>query len=221
GARTATRAAAQRLEWSDAKVWRIETGEPSVRGLDVEAMCKVYGAPPQAVGPLTALAKETKARGWWTGYSDAIGEGFEVYIGVEEAASRLCAYEDQLIPGLLQTEAYARALLRAARPELSDSDIERRVRLRMARQPLLTREESPLRLDVLIGEAALWRPLGERSVTAGQLDHLRLMCELPNVRIQVVPSDAEYHRGLESGPFVILEFPEPDQAGAPEPPVVY
>lgn len=221
-ARMTTRAAAQQLEWSEAKIWRIETGQTSLRGLDVEAMCKVYGAPPEAVAPLTALAKETKARGWWTGYSDVIGEGFDVYIGLEEAAARLYAYEDQLIPGLLQTEAYARALLRAARPELSDSDIERRVRLRMARQPLLTRDEAPLRLDVLIGEAALWRPLGDRSVTAGQLDHLRLMCELPNVRIQVVPSDAEYHRGIESGPFVLLEFPALDSgAGAPEPPVVY
>ncbi|WP_280468464.1 helix-turn-helix domain-containing protein [Nocardia cyriacigeorgica] len=219
-ARMTTRAAAQHLEWSEAKIWRIETGQTSLRGLDVEAMCKVYGAPPEAVAPLTALAKETKSRGWWTGYSDVIGEGFEVYLGLEEAASRLFTYEDQLIPGLLQTESYARALLRAARPELSESDVERRVRLRLARQSLLTRDESPLRLDVLIGEAALWRASGERSVLAGQLDHLRLMSELPHVRIQMVPADAGYHRGIESGPFVLLEFPAP-AVGTPEPPVVY
>lgn len=90
-ARMTTRAAAQQLEWSEAKIWRIETGQTSLRGLDVEAMCKVYGAPPEAVAPLTALAKETKARGWWTGYSDVIGEGFDVYIGLRRrrAAVRL------------------------------------------------------------------------------------------------------------------------------------
>ncbi|MET8876434.1 helix-turn-helix transcriptional regulator [Nocardia sp. NPDC004604] len=219
-ARMTTRMAAQQLEWSEAKIWRIETGQTSLRSLDVEAMCKIYGAPTDLVEPLTALARETKARGWWTGYSDVIAEGFEVYIGLEEAARALSTYESELVPGLLQTEAYTRALLRSARPEASETDIDRRVQLRMARQALVTRKDAPLQLDVVISEALLWRRIGGDAVTAEQLSHLRRMCDLPNVRIQLVPSDSGYHDGMDSGRFVLLEFAEA-QGELHEPPVVY
>jgi hypothetical protein len=219
-ARMTTRMAAQQLEWSEAKIWRIETGQTSLRSLDVEAMCKIYGAPTDLVEPLTALARETKARGWWTGYSDVIAEGFEVYIGLEEAARALSTYENELVPGLLQTEAYTRALLRSARPDAPDAEIDRRVQLRMARQALVTRKDAPLQLDVVISEALLWRRIGGDAVTAAQLEHLRRMCDRPNVRIQLVPSDSGYHDGMDSGRFVLLEFAEA-QGELHEPPVVY
>ncbi|WP_435592169.1 helix-turn-helix domain-containing protein [Nocardia sp. bgisy118] len=220
-ARMTTRMAAQQLEWSEAKIWRIETGQTSLRSLDVEAMCKIYGAPGDLVGPLTALAKETKARGWWTAYSDVLGEGFEIYIGLEEAARQLSTYENELVPGLLQTEAYARALLSAARLDASPTEIERRVQLRLARQALVTRGESPVQLDVVISEAVLWRRVGGADVTADQLEHLRRMSELPNVRIKTVPPESGYHAGMESGRFVMLEFPEGRMGEEPEPPVIY
>ncbi|WP_107653623.1 helix-turn-helix domain-containing protein [Nocardia suismassiliense] len=220
-ARMTTRTAAQQLEWSEAKIWRIETGQTSLRSLDVEAMCKVYGAPSDLIGPLTALARETKARGWWTAYGDVIAEGFEVYIGLEEAASRLSTYENELVPGLLQTEAYTRAMLAAARPDMSASEIDRRVQLRMARQALVTRVDAPLQLDAVISESVLWRRIGGAEVAAGQLAHLRQMCDLPNVRIRVVPPDSGYHEGMDSGRFVMLEFPELRVGEQPEPPVVY
>ncbi|MEU7221243.1 helix-turn-helix domain-containing protein [Nocardia iowensis] len=220
-ARMTTRTAAQQLEWSEAKIWRIETGQTSLRSLDVEAMCKVYGAPSDLVGPLTALARETKARGWWTAYGDVIAEGFEVYIGLEEAASRLSTYENELVPGLLQTEAYTRALLAAARPEMPTNELDRRVQLRMARQALITRADAPLQLDVVIGEGVLWRRIGSAEVLAGQLAHLRHMADLPNVRIRLIPQDSGYHDGMDSGRFVMLEFPELRAGELPEPPVVY
>lgn len=220
-ARMTTRTAAQQLEWSEAKIWRIETGQTSLRSLDVEAMCKVYGAPSDVIGPLAALARETKARGWWTAYGDVIPEGFEVYIGLEEAAARLSTYESEVVPGLLQTEAYTRALLSAARPDMPANEIDRRVQLRMARQAMVTRADAPLHLDVVIGESVLWRRIGGDAVTAAQLEHLRRMCDLPNVRIQVVPTDSGYHDGMDSGRFVLLEFPELRAGQAPEPPVVY
>lgn len=216
-----TRVAAQRLEWSEAKIWRIETGQTSLRGLDVEAMCKIYGAPSELLEPLTALARDTKARGWWTAYGDVIPEGFEVYIGLEEAAARLSTYENELVPGLLQTEGYTRSVLSAAHPELSADAVDRRVRLRQARQALVTRADAPLRLDVLINEAVLWRRIGSPVVTAEQLDHLRRMCDLPNVRIRVVPVDSGYHEGMSTGRFVLLEFPEVGSGELREPPVVY
>ncbi|MGV9611832.1 helix-turn-helix domain-containing protein [Nocardia xishanensis] len=220
-ARMTTRMAAQQLEWSEAKIWRIETGQTSLRSLDVEAMCKIYGAPGDLVGPLTALAKETKARGWWTAYSDVLGEGFEIYIGLEEAARQLSTYENELVPGLLQTEAYARAILSAARPDASLAEIDRRVQLRLARQALITRGESPVQLDVVISEAVLWRRVGGAEVAAAQLEHLRRMSDLPNVRLQTVPPESGYHAGMESGRFVMLEFPEGRMGEEPEPPVVY
>ncbi|WP_228538861.1 helix-turn-helix transcriptional regulator [Nocardia sp. XZ_19_385] len=220
-ARMTTRTAAQQLEWSEAKIWRIETGQTSLRSLDVEAMCKIYGAPEDLVAPLAALARETKARGWWTSYSDVIPEGFDVYIGLEEAARVLTSYENELVPGLLQTEDYARALVAAARPGMPAAEIERRVQLRLARQQLILRSESPVQLDVVISEAVLWRRIGGPDATAAQLDHLRQVCDLPNVRVQVVQSESEYHDGMETGRFVMLEFPEGAMGEQPEPPVVY
>ncbi|MBB5913628.1 transcriptional regulator with XRE-family HTH domain [Nocardia transvalensis] len=219
-ARMTTRVAAQRLEWSEAKIWRIETGQTSLRSLDVEAMCKIYGAPAELVEPLTALARETKARGWWAEYSDVIAEGFEVYIGLEEAADRLSTFENGLVPGLLQTEGYTRAVLAAARPEMSAQELDRRVALRSARQSVLTRPESPARVSAVLTESLLRHRIGGADVHAAQLDHLRRMSERPNVDIRVVPNDCEYHAGMESGRFVLLEFP--DTAGdLTEPPVVY
>lgn len=219
-ARMTTRVAAQRLEWSEAKIWRIETGQTSLRSLDVEAMCRIYGAPEEAIQPLTALARETKARGWWTEYSDVIDEGYEVYIGLEEAAARLTTYENELVPGLLQTEDYMRAVLAGAFPGITAEQMDRRVRVRTARQELLLRPNSPLQLDVVISEAVLWHRIGGDTVTAGQLDRLRRLSELANVRLRLVPADCAYHHGMDAGRFVLLEFPS-TAGDIPEPPVVY
>ncbi len=219
-ARMTTRVAAQRLEWSEAKIWRIETGQTSLRSLDVEAMCKVYGAPVEIVEPLAALARETKARGWWTEFSDVIAEGFEVYIGLEEAAARVFTYETDLVPGLLQSEEYTRAVLIGARPDITADELERRIAVRAARQAAITREHSPIRLEAVITETLLWHRVGGPDVVVAQLEHLRRMCDLPNVEVRVVPTDTGYHDGMDSGRFVLLEFP--DSAGdVPEPPVVY
>lgn len=219
-ARMTTRVAAQRLEWSEAKIWRIETGQTSLRSLDVEAMCRIYGAADEAIEPLTALARETKSRGWWTEFNDVIDEGYEVYIGLEEASSRLTTYENELIPGLLQTEEYMRAVLAGAYPGISEEQMDRRVRVRLTRQALLNRTDSPLQLDVLIAEAVLWHRIGGDEVTRTQLDRLYKLGELPNVRLRMVPADCGYHHGMDAGRFVLLEFPT--AAGEPtEPPVVY
>ena len=137
--RLTVKAAAEKLEWSEAKMWRIETGQTSLRSLDVEAMCRIYGAPADLTEALMGLAKETKARGWWHAYGDVIPEGFDVSVGLEEAASQLAWYESELVPGLLQTEDYARTLIEADNPGFDAEEISRRVHVRMARQPLVHR----------------------------------------------------------------------------------
>ena len=220
-ARLTTKLAAQALEWSEPKLWRIETGQTSLRSLDVDAMCRVYGAPAEVTAGLTQLAKETRAHGWWHAYDDVIPEWLNLYLGLEEAASQLFWYESELVPGLLQTEGYARAVISAGHRDAEAEEVSRRVQARLGRQALLTRMTSPLTIGVLLNEAVLRRPVGGPQVMLGQLHHLADAALLPNVSIRVVPFSAGLHRGVLSGPFVILRFPLKSDGQESEPPVVY
>ena len=219
--RLTVKAAAEKLEWSEAKMWRIETGQTSLRSLDVEAMCRIYGAPADLTEALMGLAKETKARGWWHAYGDVIPEGFDVYIGLEEAASQLAWYESELVPGLLQTEDYARTLIEADNPGFDAEEISRRVHVRMARQPLVHRATAPLQLSVVLNEGILRRPVGGPTVMSAQLARLAEVSERPNVSVRVVPFSAGLHGGMLSGPFVILRFPLNGDGRESEPATVY
>ncbi|MBV2355924.1 helix-turn-helix domain-containing protein [Streptomyces sp. J2-1] len=219
--RLTVRAAAKQLEWSEPKIWRIETGQVSLRSLDVEAMCKVYGADAELTKGLMGLAKETKNRGWWHAYGDVIPEGFDLYIGLEEAAERLSWYEAELVPGLFQTPDYARALIKRSKPERNDAEVERRVHVRVTRQALLRRVTAPPKVDVVLNEAVLRRPVGGVEVMAEQLAHLVYLNELDSVSIRVVPYAAGLHEGLMSGPFVTLHFPSDGNGRNAEPPTVY
>ena len=219
--RLTVKAAAEKLEWSEAKMWRIETGQTSLRSLDVEAMCRIYGAPADLTEALMGLAKETKARGWWHAYGDVIPEDFDVYIGLEEAASQLTWYESELVPGLLQTEDYARTLIEADNPGFDAEEISRRVHVRMARQPLVYRATAPLQLSVVLNEGILRRPVGGPTVMSAQLARLAEVSERPNVSVRVVPFSAGLHGGMLSGPFVILRFPLNGDGRESEPATVY
>ncbi|BCJ62234.1 transcriptional regulator [Micromonospora endophytica] len=207
------RAAADALEWSTPKIWRIETGATSMRSLDVEAMCRVYGASPEITEALMGLAKETKGRGWWHSYGDAIPEWFELYVGLEAAAARLRKYEAQLIPGLLQTKAYATRVFEVARPDLNAEEIDRSVALRLGRQALLARTtpRAP-QVDIMLDEAVL-----RRGVDAEQLTHLVTVSRQPNVSLRVVPFSVDLHRSsMTNGAFTILDFDE-----GREPSIIY
>jgi transcriptional regulator with XRE-family HTH domain len=214
------RAAARNLEWSETKLWRIENGRTSLRSLDVEQMCRMYQAPDELTTSLMALAKQTKARGWWLPYEDVINVGFDIYLGLEGAATRLSWYETDLIPGLLQTPGYASTMIRAGHPELDEGEIGRRVELRMARQSLLTRAVDPPTLQVVLGETILKRSIGGPEVMADQLAHLSAVGSLPNVSIRVVRVEVGLHAGVMSGPFVLLEFPTNGSGQPSEPPTV-
>ncbi|MFI5616879.1 helix-turn-helix domain-containing protein [Streptomyces sp. NPDC051567] len=220
-ARLTVRAAATALEWSDQKIWRIETGQTSMRSLDVETMCRVYGADPELTKGLMGLAKETKNRGWWHSYGDVIPEGFDLFIGLEGAAASLRQYINDLVPGLVQTDDYARALIQADNPHVDHDEIERRVHVRLARQELLTRVTAPPTLELALGEAVLRQPVGGGEVMARQLDRLAEAMDLPNVSLRVVPFAAGLHHGLMSGPFTILRFPVNGDGQPMEPPTIY
>ncbi|MEV0845102.1 helix-turn-helix transcriptional regulator [Streptomyces sp. NPDC049954] len=219
--RLTVRAAAKELEWSEPKIWRIETGQTSLRSLDVEAMCKVYGAAPELTQGLMGLAKETKGRGWWHAYGDVIPEGFDLYIGLEESAERLSWYSSELVPGLFQTPDYARVLIKRSDPGRDEAEVERRVHVRVMRQALLTRVTAAPRVDVAINEAVLRRPVGGATVMAAQLERLVQLNARDNVSIRVVPYSAGLHAGILSGPFVRMRFPTTADGRETEPPTVY
>ncbi|WP_326699869.1 DUF5753 domain-containing protein [Streptomyces sp. NBC_01754] len=167
------------------------------------------------------LAKETKNHGWWHAYGDVIPEGFDLYIGLEEAADRLSWYESELVPGLFQTPDYARVLIERSDPGRDDAEVERRVHVRSTRQALLTRVTAPPNVDVVLNEAAVRRPVGGGKVMADQLEHLVHLNELEHVSIRVVPYAAGLHAGIMSGPFVTLRFPTYGESSYTEPPTVY
>lgn len=202
---------AEKLECSASKISRIETGHVGVTPRDARDMLELYGQTGDEREALVQLAREARKPGWWQAYKEVFTGTF---VGLEADASSLRAFQALLVPGLLQTEPYARAVIRAMRPDADESDIQRRVDARTARQQLLT-DPNPPEYWAVIDEAVLHRVVGGPEVMAHQADRLLAVAQLPHVTIQVVPFGAGAHPGME-GPFLILGFPE--QA---DPDVVY
>jgi transcriptional regulator with XRE-family HTH domain len=220
-AQITVKAAAEALEWSAPKIWRIEGGATSMRALDVEAMCRVYGASAGMTEALMGLAKETKARGWWHSYGDAVPTWFELYVGLESAASQLRWYDPELIPGLLQTKEYATEVFQVDSPNMPVPELERSIAVRLGRQALLTRKVPPApRIDFVLNEPVLRRSINDRAAMAEQLGHINDMAKLPNVSVRVLPLSAGLHRGMTCGYFAILDFPK-NGSREPEPSIVY
>ena len=199
---------AEHLECSASKISRVETGRVSVSPRDVRDMLELYGVPADQRESLVQLARDSRQKGWWHAYSDTMQPQMATYIGLESAASEIRIYEVSLIPGLLQTEDYARAVIRAGMVNSPAEDIERRVSLLMARQPAVIRDDPP-KVWAVLDEAALRRPPDGRAVTRAQLEHLLEITDLPNVTLQIIPFKAGPHPAA-GGPFTILRFPEPD-----------
>ena len=209
------------LEWSKPRLWRYETGQVPIHPNDVEAMCRLYGVGSELTEALKALARETRAKGWWHAYAD-IPEYFELFLGMEQAASRLRQYEAEIIPGLLQSSAYAREANIRSGPikDMPPEVVEKDVGVRMRRQRILTRAEPKAPdLDVVLSEAALIRGFGDE-IMVDQLSCLLAFGERPNIGIRVIPLSAGPHSAYQ-GPFVILDFPQETQARDPEPTTIY
>ncbi len=201
--------AGQVIGASHSKMSRLETGRVGFKDQDIAALLTLYGVTDeQQQGALRTLARNANAQGWWHDYSDILPAWFEAYLGLEEAATSIRAYEIQFVPGLLQTNEYARAVTLLGHPAAPADEIERRVRLRMTRQAMFTRPQSP-HLWVALDEAVLRRPVGRPGVMRRQLTHLLEAAEWPNVTIQIIPFQAGGHAAA-GGPFSILRFAEPD-----------
>ncbi|AGZ43086.1 helix-turn-helix domain-containing protein [Actinoplanes friuliensis] len=200
---------------SESKISRMELGRVSFKERDVTDLLKLYGIEDQGEHErLLALAREANTPGWWHSYGDVLSTWFQNYLDLEQAAELIRTYEIQFVPGLLQTDAYARAVITLGHGGATNDEIDRRAELRMARKQMLERENPP-RLWAVLDEAVLRRPIGGREVLREQIESLIAACEQPSVRLQVIPFESGGHAAA-GGAFTILRFPHQDM-----PDVVY
>ncbi len=191
-------------EWT---IRRIEAGKGSLKPLNIKSLLITDGITDvREIDAFLALARDASRPGWWHSYGDALPEWFKVAVGLEESASLIRAYEPQVVPGLLQTEAYVRAITAASFPAEQEEDSERRVALRLARQQLLKRPAPP-EYWVVLEETVLRRPIGGPAVMRGQIEHLIECAGRPNITIQVLPFTAGWHPAMY-GMFWIYRFPD-------------
>ena len=194
---------------SRSKISRLETGRVKLKARDVKDLLTLYGVTDEtAQAKILTLVKQSNTADWWSKYSDILPGWFEVYLGFESAASTIRSFEIQFVHGLFQTEDYARAVTRLGRKAAPADEIEDRVRLRISRQALHTRQQPP-KIWSVMDEAVLRRPVGGAAVMRGQLEHLLEMARMPHVTLQVVPFSRGGHAG-ESGSFTVLRFEERD-----------
>jgi DNA-binding XRE family transcriptional regulator len=197
--------AAQAIRASEWKIHRLENGQVGFKDRDIiDLLARYQVTDPAEVADFLTLAREANTPGWWQRYGDVLPSWFRTYVDLEQAATLIRTYEGQFVPGLLQTDDYMRAVVRGAHLEESGEEVGRRVRLRLARQMLLTRQGPP-RLWAVVDEAALRRPVGGPEVMRGQLERLIEATKLPNVTLQILPFASGAHAAMGSA-FSILRF---------------
>ncbi len=200
---------AGRLEWDPSKLSRIENRQVGIIARDLRKLLDCYGVADEVEREgYFAMAREGKQRAWWQSYGDVIPGEYGTLIGLESEAVTISNYEQELVPGLLQTQDYARAVIRAFRPDDTTEETSRRVEVRLARQEVLAGDDPP-RLWAVISEAVLRRVVGGRAVMGAQLRSLASERDRTIVTVQVLPFTAGEHPAM-AGSFVILDFPAPD-----------
>lgn len=201
---------AEALECSRSKISRMETGQVSASPRDVRDMLEIYNVRGERQVALVEVAREAKKKAWWHEYDERIVS----YIGMEAAAASIRQYEALIVPGLLQTPEYAKAVIRSVNTDLSPEEYQARLKLRMTRQSLL-KDAHPPRYHVVLDEAVLRRPIGGQEVMREQLNLLIDSAEYPNITLQILPFAIGEHSGL-TGSFTTLNFDDPA-----DPPIVY
>jgi transcriptional regulator with XRE-family HTH domain len=201
-------AAGYEIRGSESKISRMELGRVPFKERDVADLLRLYGVGESESGTLLSLARRANAPAWWRQFGEVVPPWYLSYLGLEEAASLIRAYEAHSVPGLLQTPDYARAVLQREHGAASSREIDRRVELRCTRQRVLTRAEPP-QFWAVLDEAVLRREVGGPAVMRAQVQALLAASELPTVRLQIV----RFHQGSATPagfPFVILRFSEPE-----------
>ncbi|MBO4207770.1 helix-turn-helix domain-containing protein [Micromonospora echinofusca] len=192
---------AKLLGWHRTKVIRFELGHSRVMTKDIEALLDIYEVSDEEREVLTALHRQARQKGWWSAYGDVLPDD---YVGFEAEATVISTFESLYVPGLLQTEEYVRAIVRAGRSTADQDEIDRRVSARLGRKVLLSRDVPPA-LWVVLDEAAVRRVVGGPKVMRAQLARLVEACDLPTVELQILPFAAGAHAAM-GGPFTLLDY---------------
>jgi len=198
--------AAKRLGWSPSKISRIETGQTAPGTADLRRLLDLYEVSGTQRGRLELLGQSAGQRGWWDAYSDTLGPEYTALIALEAEAESVQWYSPMLVPGLLQTERYAREVISSGLLIAPPGEVERRVQVKMNRQRVLARE-NPAQLSVVLDEAAVLRAVGSTDVMREQLAHLAAMAARPAITVLVLPLSAGAHPA-STGEFTILAFPD-------------
>ena len=194
------------IRGSESKISRMELGRVAFKERDVTDLLRLYGVDDEKEHTrLLAMAREANTPGWWHAYGDVLTTWFQNYLDLEQSAELIRTYEVQFVPGLLQTDAYARAVILLGHGTAGREEIDRRADLRMARKQLLARADGP-RLWAVLDEAVLHRAIGGRAVLREQIEFLIEATRLRNVRLQVIPFHSGGHAAA-GGAFSILRFP--------------
>jgi len=202
---------AERLGWSPSKISRYELARTGLNPAEVGKLLDLYGVDELQRDELLALAREARLKGWWEAYADALPENNLAFIGLEAQASSVREWQPEVVPGLLQTQKYAREVVRGFQrvETIPPGRVERRLQARLERQQVLIREP-PLELHVVLDESVLLRCMGDNSVMDAQLRRLVEVSRLPNVTLQILPLDLPHSLSVDS--FVLLTFG--DERGA-------
>jgi len=201
---------------SEVKLYRMETGQVSIRTGDVRDLCVLYEAPGELLDGLLALARASKQGSWQEDYEDVLIPGFSLFIDLEAAADTIRSYQPELVHGLLQLPDYSRAVIETGIIDVHESQVQRVLKVRAARQRATLDRQPPPRITQILGEAALNRVIGSPQVMAAQVERLRALNRLEQVEIRILPWRAGSHPGIASGSFTIMDFADPA-----DPDVVY
>ncbi|MFI9641163.1 helix-turn-helix domain-containing protein [Micromonospora sp. NPDC051925] len=191
--------AAEVIDAASSKISRMELGQSGIRLTDLKLLLDFYGVPAEEAEPLRDLARAGRQRGRWSGYRNVVPDWFRQYLDLEADAAEIRWYQSEVIPGILQTEPYIRAIIEG-------EDVERQVEVRLERQKVIDRPDGP-ELNFILSESALRRDLGDREAMQDQLSQLATLANRPNVTIQVFPLDAATYV-TSSYNFITLRFGE-------------
>ncbi|MBF6059346.1 helix-turn-helix domain-containing protein [Nocardia terpenica] len=213
---------AELAEMSPAGVWRLESArQKKVKPQEVQAVCEVLDIDAADIEYLLGLAEQAQIKSWTTVFNGLHRDPkFDMIVGLTEVARSLIQYHE-VVPGLLQTREYARAVIGRYFHDHDPDEIDRRVELRLKRQLIITRKAKPVKYEVFLDESALYRAVGRRRVMSAQLRHLIEISKRPNVTVRIYPFSAGIPNGMLIGPFMILDFGVNSKGNQVDPPLVY
>ncbi|WP_405132800.1 helix-turn-helix domain-containing protein [Nocardia sp. NBC_01388] len=214
--------AAVLMEWNKSTLSRLERGlTEKVRVRDVLGLCEVFGLGEVKTAAAKSLAEQTPAKSWWHAYADLIPANVNLFVGLEAGATVLTLFQPLIVPGLLQTADYARALDRTYFPDDTDAELDRRVELRTRRQNVILRQRHPAQAVVVLHESVLRTVVGSRHVVAAQLRHIANLGTRENIEVRVLPFRAGFPLGMPLTPFTIFQFGRDARGKLSEPTVVF